>query len=240
MVIADNIVFSHYFGNTHINAWIDLENVGGRTITIRRITAVLARGERTTQILTARTYWVTESFSRENPLQLPLSEIRLKPGEKWSGLLHLWDVGSWTKAVESNVKSVISKIRDNINSKIKSQNKEMQTIPLHERSLVEADQNLVQEALDIVKNLKRIEQGEYELLTAVYENVDQKPLKILGFDLTIFENDVRDVFEDTQEYKYGFGIHITGKPKYVDVRIRAKYEFDTKKRFDSLFRSLTN
>ena len=227
MSVADIAQFTHYFGNTNMSLWIDLENVGAKTITIRRINCFLRRQEQTIQTLTARTYWVTESLSHDKPLELPFPEIALKPGERWSGYLRLLDTKAWTKAIESRVKSVISKVRDDITSKAAIRDKESKAIPMAERPLVEveADPLLIQEINDILKHLKKIEVGEYEMFVAAYETIDQSPFKILGFDLTIFENDVREIFEDTADYKYGFGVHISStKTKFIQISIRAKRE----------------
>ncbi len=235
MVVADIAQLFHLFGNTNLSLWIDLENVGGKTITIRRIKSILARREEMSQTLTAKTYYVTESFSRDRVVELPFAEIALKAGEKWSGLIHFWDTQTLSKSVETKLKSAISKIRNNVIEKVSQQNNEMASVPVLNRPLVEADSELLQEILEIVKNLGKIEEGEYELLVAVYEEPDHSPFKIQGFDLTVFESDVKDIFEDTEDYKYGFGIHLPSrKNKTVDVHIRSKNEKESKKRFNIL------
>lgn len=225
MSVADIAQFTHIFGNTNMSLWIDLENIGAKTITISRINCLLRRQEQTIQTLTARTYWVTESLSREKPLELPLPEIALKPGERWSGYLHFWDTNAWSKAIQGKVKSIILRMRDDTTSKATIRDKAMESIPINSRPLVEADPSLMQEINDILKNLKKIEEGDYEMFVATYETTARSPLKTLGFDFTIFETDVQDIFEDTVDYKYGFGIHLpSSKTKYVQIYIRAKRE----------------
>lgn len=225
MSIADVVQFTHYFGNTNLSLWIDLENVGAKTITIKRINCFLRRQEQTLQVLTARTFWLTESLSREKPIQLPLPEIGLKPGERWSGYLLFWDTKAWSKAIESKIKSVISKMRDDISSKDAIRDKEMSALPSENRQLVEANPSIMQEINEILRNLKKIEEGEYEIYVAAYETIDHSPLKILGFDLTIFENDAREIFKDIKDYKFGFGVHLPSTTKeWVQVNIRSKSE----------------
>jgi hypothetical protein len=226
MVIADIAQFSHVFGNTNLSLWIDLENVGAKMITVDRIKCYLTRRDGPTQILNARTYWMTESLTREKQLELPFALISLKPGDKWSGYVHLWDTKAWSKAVESKTKSLISKMRADITTKAMKRDKELTAIPMNERPVVEADLSLMNEINDLVKSLKRIEEGDYELLVGAYEESSPAPIKMLGFNLTIFETDAREIFEDMEDYKYGFGLHIPStKTKWLQVTIRSKSEF---------------
>ena len=235
LAIADIAQFTHVFGNTNMSLWIDFDNVGGQTLTVRRIEAILVRRDGPAQRLTARTYWVTESFSRDKAIELPVAEICLKPGDKWSGYLHFWDTALWSRAIQESVKSLTSKFRDDITAKLSKRDKELAHLSATERPLVEADRGLVEELTDIVKKVKRLEQAEYELFVAAYEHPSDPPLRISGFDLTLFQSDVHDIFEDTADYKYGFGVHWSStKTKYVTVYLRSKSEEESKRRFNQL------
>lgn len=221
MAVAKVASFQHTFGNTNIILWIDLENIGGRTITISLINCSLSRQGQIIQTLTAGAYLLTESLDKEKPIQIPPSEIALKQGERWSGYIQFWDDKAWTKGIESRIKSLISKARDDINSKVTLQNKQMAGTPPPDRPLVEVSPHLVQEINGIVKSLQKIDIGDYELSVAVYETIDRPPLKILRFDLTIFDTDFHEIFEDTEDYKYGFGIHLPSrKLKSVAISMR--------------------
>jgi hypothetical protein len=226
MAIADTANFSHVFGNTNMSLWVDLENVGGKTITVNRIKCYLTRHDGPTQILNARAYWMTESLPSERQFLLPFAEISLKPGDKWSRFLQFWDTKTWSKSVESKTKSLISKMRVDISTKAMESDKELSAIAMDQRPTVEADISLMQEINDLVRSLKKIEEGDYELLVGAYEESTPTPLKMLGFNLTIFENDAREIFEDMEDYKYGFGLHIPSrKTKWLQVIIRSKSEF---------------
>lgn len=230
--VADPAQVLHVFGNTNMSLWIDLENVGGKTISVTRIICILAR-QGCRQFLTAKTYWLTERLGSDKPLELPLPEIVLKPDERWSGYVHLWDTESWGKTIERRVKSLIVKMRDDLFRKTAKDDKEMSTVPLADRPLIEVDPNLIQEAYDIVRELRTLEASDYELLVAAFDDPQRSPLKILGFRFTLFESDISDVFEDIEDYRYGYGTVLPArKAKYVQVTIRAMNEKESEELYN--------
>ena len=81
-------------------------------------------------------------------------------------------------------------------------------IPLEDRPLAEADTNLVNNLQDIVNKLRKLEMGEYVCLVCAYETDSIIPIKILGFEFTLFESDINEIFKNIEQYKYGFGVHL--------------------------------
>lgn len=232
MAVADTVSMYHTYGMSSMNLWIDLENIGGKVITIRKIKCFLIPQRGHTQTLKAKTYWITESFSSDKPIELPLSEIALGVGDRWSGLLHLWDTESLTPTIQSRIKSVKKRLTDDLNAKIASRDREHAAVAISERPLVEAEHDIVVEIKQIVKELRKLEIGSYELLVAVYENDDKIPLKLLGFDLTLFDLDISEIFHDVEEYKYGFGVILPLRvEKVVQVEVRGKNEIDSQRLF---------
>ncbi len=235
MATPSKAQFTHVLGNTNLSLWLDLENVGGRPLTVRRIEVILARVNGPSQTLTAESFWLTESFSTPKPTTLFLGEISLKPGDKWSAFLNFYDTSLLSRAVEGHINSLKSRFRDTIGIKIVERDKRMANIPQTERPPVEVDRGLLDELNAVVKDLTRLEQSEYELFLAAFEHPHDSPISILGFDLTLFDDDVHEIFGDTLDYKFGFGVYLTSsKTKYVTVRLRPKSQADSQHRFQQL------
>lgn len=217
--VADRIGLTHVSGNTNMSIWLDLENVGGRTITIRKIACLVLRGQVKVQTLIAKTYWLTESLSRNKEVEIPISEIVLKPGDRWSGYLHFWDTQSWTQDIQSKISSLTTKIKDDIETKLSERANLHPEIPSSE--LVEAGEELVREFTNLTKTLYKIEIGDYELLFTAHEDFSAPPLRLSGFNITVYEKDSRDIYKDADDYKYGYGVYLTTRKKawvYFEAR----------------------
>lgn len=235
--VADFAQFYHFFGNTNMSLWIDLENVGGKSISVREISCFLkSKSSGEIQTVIAKTYWLTLTLGTDNPTELPISEIVLNPGDRWSGYLHFWGRQVFDKSIEIKVKSITKKIRDDIEKKLNQQKKDMSGPPKDELPLVEADPKLINEAEKIVNTLRKLEVDEYDLLVVAYGGTKNKsPLKILGYDFTLFETDIRDIFEDIEDYKYGYGVYLKSeKTKWVRVQIRSKGQKESEELFKKI------
>jgi len=231
LATARRVQLFHVFGNTNMNLWLDLENVGGRDITVRKIQCILVQREGFRHALLAESYWLTESLGRERALELPLSEIPLRPNERWSGYLHFFDANSLTKEIQARQKNAIIGIKDDIEKKLRTQ----QLVPTSAPSLVEAEPSLVQETVDIIRTIRKLQLGDYEMFLVVYEDTNNTTIGLLGFDLTLFEKDIREIFEDVLDYKYGFGIYLPPRrPVNVWIEIRSKDKEESQKRFNTL------
>lgn len=233
---ADMAQFSHFFGNSKMYLWVTLENVGGKSISINRIICFIRKKQNgKVHTLAAKTYWLTQSLSTEKPTEVPLAEIILKPGERFSAFLHFWDTHSWEKAIEGDIKSITLQVGDNIAKKINEREKSVKDVPINELPLVEADPQLIQGALKIVESQRKLEVGEYDLLVVAYSNQCQKPQNILGFELTLFESDIKNIFEDIDDYKFGFGICFPSKKRSTAFsQIWAKKQSESEEIFKSI------
>jgi hypothetical protein len=56
----------------------------------------------------------------------------------------------------------------------------------------------------IVKERRKLDIGSYALLTTVYENKDETPIELFGFDITLFNIDISGIFQDVGDYKIRF------------------------------------
>lgn len=233
-VVARQLQFTHgEFGLTWSYLWIDLENIGGKTITVKRIKGFLFLGDRLLQPLTVDAYYLTESLSSEKPWQLPFSEIALKPEERWSGYIILADSYSYSKDIEMRIKGLILKVKEDATKKEMERNKNMANTPIEKRPPIEVDMTYVNDALNIVDKLKKLQIGDYKLLICTYDDPDdkeddKKPLATKGYEFTLYQDQVNDIFKDIDrdQYKYGYGLdlpmQVTLKTVYINMRSISK------------------
>lgn len=217
-VVGRQIEFTYAsLGLTYIYIWLDLGNNGGQAITIKRIKGFLFLGDKLLQPLTADTYVLTESLLSGTQRNLPIAEIPLKPDERWSRYIILWDSYSYTKDVETRIKNLLSKIKEDTTKKEKEKemerNRQMTDTPIEKIPLIEVDPTLVNDALKIADELKKLKIGDYKLLICTYDDPedkedDKKPLGKLGFEFTLYPDQVNDIFADIDKdrYKCGYGL----------------------------------
>lgn len=229
-VVAQQLQFIHgEFGLTYIYLWIDLENIGGETIIVKRIKGFLFLNDTLLQPLIANTYWLTESLSSATPWTLPFSEVALKPDERWSRYITLAGIDSYTKDIELKIKDLILKVKEDATKKERERNSKMADTPIEKRPPIEVDMIYVDDALKIVDKLKKIQVGDYKLLICAYDDPDdkeddKKPLATKGFEFTLYPDQVNDIFKDIDkdQYKYGYGLDLPTqvklKPVYINIR----------------------
>jgi hypothetical protein len=243
LAVADRAQLSHFFGNTNMTLWLDIENVGGRTLTVRSVRCYLLCDGVPVQPLAARTYVITESLSREKPAVVTMPEIALKIGDRWSGYIQLYDNRAWTTDIEHKLKTVIRKIKEDVSAKAIARDDAIRINPKLTppgEGLVDADQLLLNELVEIKNNLKKVVQGNYSLLVAAYEDSDGKPLKVLGFEFTLFKEDIGEVFENVDDWKHGYGIQWPArKNNFTWIGMVAQVEAEAVQKYKDLPRELT-
>lgn len=229
-VIASQLQFTHdQFGLTYIYMWIDLENIGGKALTIKRLKGFLFLGDKLLQPLETYAYYLTESLSSERQWQIPFSEIALKPDERWSKYIILADTYSYSKDIEVKSKSLLLKIKEDFTKKESERNKKMADISIENRPPIEIEPSLVSDALSIVDKVKKLQIGDYKLLVCAYDDPDdkkndKKPLAAKGYEFTLYHDQINDIFIDIdkEQYKYGYGLYLHSPliPKVVYINVR--------------------
>lgn len=243
-VVAQQLQFTHgEFGLTWIYLWVDLENIGGKTTTVKRIKGFLFLNDKLLQPLIANTYYLTESLPSATPWTLPFSEIALKPEERWSRYITLVDIDSYTKDIELKIKDLILKIKEDATKKEMERNKNMANTPIEKRPPIEVDMTYVNDALEIVDKLKKLQVGDYKLLICAYDDPDDKeddkrPLATKGYEFTLYPDQANDIFKDIDkdQYKYGYGLDLPpqDKLKTVYINVRSISKDRTQKLLNSL------
>lgn len=158
--------------------------------------------------------------------EVKFSEITLKQDETWSGYMHFYN--DWGESSQLTLNKLTNTINNDIKNKIK-ETKIGQNYDLAEKSFIqkmnaeainfdyktlcevyncfEANPQTVKETYDFFKGNKNLEQGTYQLILLVYKDSEQKPFYHEGFSFTLYENNIDDIYNDADTYKYGFGIY---------------------------------
>lgn len=213
IVVPDQFMLWHYLGNVRANIFVDIRNKGGRIAYVNRIDCrIKDEGGATVCEIPAVTYYSRQPSSqadRPTP-EYPVGLIIIKPGDHWSETVHCHK--PWNDAEEERTSEIILDIRNDIETKLKVAEK----VPL-----VEAEDELVQKAIDFFKNKFPLRRGTYHFLIAALSE-SGRPMCVRGFRFTLFEAHIRALRSHTEGYKYGAGIYfpIQDPFKVVSARIR--------------------
>ena len=221
IAVADRVNFFHWFGSTRLNVWIDLENVGGRRLTISTLVAhVFTRDRVFVQTLDAKSYRLKEDLRDEHRVDLPLNEIALARAERWSAWTGFMDATQWDIATEREAKALVNRTREDIQGQIAA--KEQQAEPSANQWL-EVAPALGAEIITFTEKHKRLKVGEYILVMAAH-GLKAECLATVAFDFTIFDADAVELFQDVEDYKYGCGTWFARRTErpYVYFNLRRR------------------
>ena len=213
IVVPDQFMLWHFLGNVQANIFVDIRNKGGRIAYVHRIDCrIKDEGGATVCEIPAVTYYPRQPSSQADrqTLEYPVGVIIIKPGEHWSETIHCYK--PWNDAEEERISEIILDIRNDIGTKIK---------PAENVALVEADEKLVQKAMDFFRDKFPLRRGNYHFLIAAVSE-SGRLMCVRGFRFTLFEAHIRALRSYTEGYKYGAGIYfpIQDASKVVWVRIR--------------------
>jgi hypothetical protein len=211
ITVPELFSLSHLLGNVNIAIFLDLHNDGGSDITIARVDCLLTNSEGLRLDLPAWTY-----FSRQTPppgqsqTELWFGRISLKPEGHWAETIRCFKL--WSEDEQEKTNEIISKIREDINSKLPS---------LPPKTLAHADNSLVEAARAFFEKKFPLSKGNYCMFIAALSDSDQV-LAVRGFDLTLFESSIRSLRAHADDYKIGAGVYYPNadQSKMVFPRLR--------------------
>lgn len=198
--VPELLGLSHYLGNIQIYAFLAMYNTGGRSLTIQKIECVIICEDGVPLRLPAQTYIpsLSQSSSGQQPPELQMGWISLKPEENWAQTVRFYKV--WSVKEEEDVADIGAHIRSDINAKLKQRT-------TFDNSPVLADPALVKQAQDFFDKKFFLTKGSYKLLiTALSEK--NEVLRVRGFDFTLFDNQIRSLRAPADDYKFGWGIYL--------------------------------
>lgn len=103
----------HWIGNTNLQFYLTISNVGGKSVTVKGIKAELIFESGQPTIVKAQDY----IKNNESNNQTFLTKFKIASGEEWTHLTRFFNV--FTKAEEKESKSFIKKAKDEITEKLK-------------------------------------------------------------------------------------------------------------------------
>lgn len=191
--ISDTFQLYHHLGNPNVNIFIDIHNVGGRKVVIDRVECIFIDSDNKSQKLPAHTY-ISREFtdSNGNPLEIPISQIVLKPEDRWAEMARCYKF--WSESDEEQANQFFLDLRNDIESQ-----------PRDENTLVEAKTDVVNQIANFFTSHFSLHKGNYHLLIVALDG-DNTPVEIKGYEFTLFENHIRALKSHVDDYKYGFGI----------------------------------
>jgi hypothetical protein len=192
--IPEQISLWHFLGNFQIAMLVDVANVGGTRVAIRKLECLLIDANDKIWLLPAQAY-----ISRQPPSQphsaspeYLMTRISLKPSDNWSETVRFYRL--WTESEEEETNDILSSIKSSIQSQLPSE------------KLVEANPLLVERAVSFFKRKFDLHKGNYKLVI-VAKNQEDKVIALSGFEMTMFENHVRALVLHADQYKFGAGIY---------------------------------
>ena len=224
--VGETFAVSHQLGNIQISLFVDVENSGGRGLTISKINCVLAEADasadhkqRRRWVLPAQTMIVQSSAVQPGQAfpELLVGPIHLESGAHWQQMVRCYRRLSESDEAEAD------RIRVGIAKSIGDKQRQM-AIPYPAlQARIEADPEAVDEAREFVRRLFSLPKGPYEIYVAAHGG-SRPPLVVKGFTFVLYENAVSAFHEITENYRYGWGITTlppTGAISLVLPRLKA-------------------
>jgi hypothetical protein len=192
--VPDQILLCHFMGSLHAVVFVDFFNPGRDVVNISRIRCVLRGPTGVIYDFPARTI-----LSRQPPqpgqmaIEYPLIRVVLKANENWGESIRFY--GRWIGDQQEQIDRISIQVRDNISGK---------QPPNPGGGLIEADKEIVDEALSLFERNFTLTQGEYQGFLVVEGD---RLLGVKGFVLTLPGSSIETMKLGTaRAYKYGFGI----------------------------------
>jgi hypothetical protein len=226
-------VLSHHLGNLTAQVFIDIENIGGASVTIRYLD-FLIMDDRDAWQLPVRTYYSRLQQLNPSFQEIPFFPISLKPGEHWAEQVRSY--ADWTESQEREAGSITTAIQTDITEKLKRPHPDsapdtatnFPVMPPRGKPFEpqEADAALVQKAIAFFQKNFWLDIGNYHLIV-VAKSDSNSALLVKGFSFLILESQRNTLRSFADDYKYGFG----NVPAGVWVRLKPIDDDEARKKY---------
>lgn len=201
--LYDRIALTHKVGNPNLQAHFIVRNVGGREVRVTSVTASITRDGGLPSTLPALNWQIGPGQT------LVFTPFTLRSRDQWANLLNF--IAPWGRENEQRYRRLQYALQTDIDQKA------AQRPPANNNQLVEADPTLVAPLIEMYQNNNnRWQAGQYELAIVV-----TTPLKRVRaeqrYRFTLFETDAEELRLLTEDYKWGFGIHLNNPMRDASV-----------------------
>lgn len=192
MELYSRIHITHKVGNPNLQLHLILNNIGGKVIKIREISATIKRNGKQIAILPAQNYL-------QNPndkTTILLTSFFLKPKEEWAHIVNFLDY--FSRSEEKEYRSAESNLKKNIFEK--------QKLPESKDVLVEVDSKYLPPFMKMFNDKFLWNADEYEIQVSVKAKPEKANIQ-KNYRFTLFESYVEELSKYKDDFKYGDGIY---------------------------------
>ena len=208
----DTFQLYHYLGSIHLTLFLDIHNIGGRSVVIDKLYSFILDENDDVFHFPAQSYMPRSVVPSESLPEFPVGRIILKPDERWYENTHFYKM--WTEAAVEEVDEIVLSVRDNIYQKQKSKEE-------NDGNWISTDSDIHQRVIQFFYKNFPLFKGNYRfILVALAE--DDSVLAIKGYEFTLFESHIRTLKSYIDDYQYGAGIYfpLRDTMKYLWIRLR--------------------
>jgi hypothetical protein len=190
---GNKVWVTHMLGYTNVQVYLNLRNVGGRTVRLRGIAFELSLHGRPVAAIAAQNYIANEL----NPKPVVFTPFNLRPGDEWG-----YRVNAFVSLVAKEDK-VLGRLRRALKRNIadKVAERDAKGEP---HKLVVADDEVLLPMLDLFKRNFVLEAGEYDLAISFDTDTPRANLSAM-YRFTLYEADSAELKAYADDYKHGFG-----------------------------------
>lgn len=190
--LYSRIHITHKTGNPNLSLHLILNNIGGKVVKIKGISATIKRNGKQIAILPAQNYLQ----NLNDKTTILLTSFSLKPKEEWAH--NVTFLNYFSRNEEKEYRSAESDLRENIFGKQKlQQNKDV---------LIEADSEYLPPFMKMFNDKFLWSADEYEIQVSLEAKPEKANIQ-KSYRFTLFESDAEELSKHKDDFKYGDGIY---------------------------------
>jgi len=203
--LYSRIIVTHKVGNPNLKCHVILNNIGGRSLRVKNISAKIERDGKSIVTLPAQTY----DADPNGTSSIIFTRFTLKPENEMGYTINF--LNYFNRSEERDYKEAEVLLKNDISKKLDEETEK--------KVLVKAEQPLVKPFLDMFERMFIWKPGEYKLtITVLAEPLKREIVKQYSF--TLFETDSKNLHKYTEDYVTGAGVYFHPFEKHTGITIQ--------------------